>query len=164
MQKVDNDSDSLKKELAPCKHLLDDMHAEHGRHDVFNFSLLHLDTKEINEKLDEIFANLNCAAKINPALGFLLRNLETNDYRYYYPHERNLLLDRAFLLSKRNDLINLRNEFEKLDLIETCTQEHQNSKWRFTVITIVTVFAALLTNIPMGCTDSHLPEPLLRNP
>ena len=97
-------------------------------------------------------------------MGFILRNVETNDYRYYYPHENNLLLDRAFLLGNRNDLLNIQNEIEKLDLIETCTQERQNSKWRFTVITNATVFAALLTNTPMGCTDSPLPEPLLRNP
>ena len=121
MEKVDNDSESLKEELAGCKHLIDDMHAEHSRHNVFNFSLSNLDTKEINEKLDEVFANLNCAAKLNLALGFLLQNIETNDYRYYYPHENNLLLDRAFLLSNRNNLINLQNEIEKLDLIETCT-------------------------------------------
>ena len=60
--------------------------------------------------------------------------------------------------------MNLQNEIEKLDLVETCTQERQNSKGRFTVITNVTVFVALLTNIPMGCTDSPLPQPLLRNP
>ena len=96
-------------------------------------------------------------------MGFLLQIIETNDYRYFYPHENNLLLDRAFLLSNRNDLLNIQNEIEKLDLIESCTQERQNSKWRFTVITNVTGFAALLKNIPMGCTDSPLPEPLLRN-
>ena len=164
MEKIKNDSESLKEELAACQHLLDDMHAEHGRQEVFNFSLSNLDIKEINEKLNEVFANLNCAAKFNLALGFLLQNIETNDYRYFYPHENNLLLDRVFLLSNRNDLLNMQNEIEKLDLIETCTQERQNSKWRFTLITNVTVFAALLTNIPMGCTDSPLPEPLLRNP
>ena len=47
--------------------------AKHGRQEIFNFSLSDLDTKEINEKLDEVFANLNCAAKINLALGFLLQ-------------------------------------------------------------------------------------------
>ena len=164
IEKVDNDSESLKKELAACQHLLDDMHSEHGRQEVFNFSLSNLDTKKINEKLDQVFANLKCAAKVNLALGFILQNVETNKYRYYYPHENNLLLDRAFLLSNKNNLLNLQNEIEKIDLIETCTKERQNSKWRFTVITNVTVFVALLTNIPMGCTDSPLPEPLLRNP
>ena len=72
MEKIDNDSESWKEELAACQHLLDDMHAEHGRQEVFNFSLSNLDTKEINEKLSEVFAKLNCAAKINIALGFLL--------------------------------------------------------------------------------------------
>ena len=164
MEKVDNDSESLKEELAACQHLLDDMNSGHGRQEVFNFSLSNLNTKKINEKLDQVFANLKCAAKVNLALGFILQNVETNEYRYYYPHENNLLLNRAFLLSNKNDLLNLQNKIEKLDLIETCTKEHQNSKWRFTIITNVTVFVALLTNIPMGCTDSPLPEPLLRNP
>ena len=144
MEKVDNDSESLKEELAACQHLLDAMHSEHGRQEVFNFSLLNLDTKKINEKLDQVFANLKCAAKVNLALGFILQNVETNEYRYYYPHENNLLLDRAFLLSNKNDLLNLQNEIEKLDLIETCTKERQNSKWRFAVITNVTALERFL--------------------
>ena len=47
--------------------------------------------------------------------------------------------------------------------MEQCTQERQNTKWRFKLITNVTIFAALLKNIPMGCPDSVLPEPLLRH-
>ena len=43
------------------------------------------------------------------------------------------------------------------------TQERQNPKWRFKLITNVTIFAALLKNIPMECLDSVLPEPLLKN-
>ena len=97
-------------------------------------------------------------------MGFILQHIETNDYQYYYPHENNLFLVQAFLLSNRKDLLNFQNKIEKLDLIETSTKERQNSKWRFTVITNVAVFAALFTNIPMGCTDTPLPEPLLRNP
>ena len=164
MEKVDNDSESLNEELADCQHLLDDMHAEHGRKEVFNFSLSDLDNKKINEKLDEVFTKLKRAAKVNLALAFILQNIKTNDYRYYYPHENNLLLDQVFLPSNRNDLLNLQNKIEKLDLFETYTKQRQNSKRRYTVITNVSVFAALLTNISMGCTDTPLPEPLLRNP
>ena len=119
MEKVDNDTESLNEELAACQHLLDDMHAEHGRQEVFNFSLSDLDNKKINEKIDEVFTKLKSAAKVNLALGFIVQNVETNDYRYYYPHENNLLLDQAFLLSNRNHLLNLQNKIEKLDLIET---------------------------------------------
>ena len=51
----------------------------------------------------------------------------------------------------------------KNHVVEQCTQERQNTKWRFKLITNVTIFAALLKKIPMGCPDSVLPEPLLRH-
>ena len=103
MEKVDNDSEPLNQELAACQQLLDDMHAEHGRQEVFNFSLSDLDNKKINEKFDEFFTKSKCAAKVNLALGIIMQNIEENGYRYYYRHEKNLLLDQAFLLSNRNN-------------------------------------------------------------
>ena len=38
-----------------------------------------------------------------------------------------------------------------------------NTKWRFYKLTNLTVFAALLKNVPMVCKNAVLPEPLLRN-
>ena len=70
MQKVDNDSESLKEELAACQHLLDDMYAEHGRQEVFN---LCCKNQTVLQTIST--ANLNCAAKINLALGFLLQTV-----------------------------------------------------------------------------------------
>ena len=60
-------------------------------------------------------------------------------------------------------MITIQGKVEKFDIVEQCTQERQNTKWRFKLITNVTIFAALLKNIPMGCPDSVLPEPLLKN-
>ena len=85
IDELNEDSEKLKKELAACQHLLVDVHAEHGRHEVFNFSLSKLDTNEINKKLDEVFESHKCAAKGNIALRFLLPNVENNDYRHNYP-------------------------------------------------------------------------------
>ena len=48
-----------------------------------------------------------------------------------------------------------------MDLVETCAQERKNTKWRFALTTIVTIFCALLKTIPMGCIDAVLPEQLL---
>ena len=36
-----------------------------------------------------------------------------------------------------------------------------NTKWRFSKLANLTVFAALLKDVPMGCKDPVLPEPLL---
>ena len=53
---------------------------------------------------------------------------------------------------------------KKTDVIESCTKERSNTKWRFFKLTNLTIFAALLRDIPMGCNDAVLPESLLRNP
>ena len=45
-----------------------------------------------------------------------------------------------------------------------CTKERTINKWRFFKLTNLTIFAALLRDIPMGCKDAVLPESLLRNP
>ena len=133
---------------------------ENGKHKVFNFQMSKLDTKVINEKLEEVFNKLDSAAKINIALGFVLRNIKTGEYRYFYAHENNTLFEKSHLLCTKADLITIQGKVEKFDIVEQCTQERQNTKWRFTLITNVTIFAVLLKNIPMGCPDSVLPEPL----
>ena len=38
-----------------------------------------------------------------------------------------------------------------------------NKKWRFYKLTNITVFAALPKDVPMGCKNAVLPEPLLKN-
>ena len=38
-----------------------------------------------------------------------------------------------------------------------------NTKWKFYKLTNLTVFAALLNDVPIGCKNAVLPEPLLRN-
>ena len=49
------------------------------------------------------------------------------------------------------------------DVIESCTRERMNTKWRFYKLTNLTVFAALLKDVPMGCKNAVLPKPLLKN-
>ena len=122
-----------------------------------------LDTKITNEKLEEVFNKLDFAAKINFALVFVLRNVETGEYRYSYAHENNTLFEKLHLLCTKADLITIPGKVEKFDIVEQCIQERQNTKWRFKLITNVTIFAALLKNIPMGCPDYVLPEPFLRH-
>ena len=68
---------------------------ENGRHKVFNFQLSKLDTKRINKKLEEVFNKLDSAAKTNIALGFVVRNIETGDYQFFYAHENNTLFEKS---------------------------------------------------------------------
>ena len=98
---------------------------------------------------------------MNVALGFILRNVDTDEYRYFYAHENNTFFEKSHLLCLKGDLVSLQDRVERMDLVETCTQERENTKWRFALTTNLTIFCALLKNIPMGCIDA-LPEQLLR--
>ena len=98
---------------------------ENGRHKVFNFQMCKLDTRIINERLEEVFNKLDSAAKINISLGFVLRNIETGKYRYFYAHENNNLFEKSHLHCTKADLITIQGKVEKFGIVEQCTQERQ---------------------------------------
>ena len=52
---------------------------------------------------------------------------------------------------------------QKKDIVDICTRERANTKWKFYKLTNLTNFASLLKDVPMGCKDAVSPEPLLRN-
>ena len=85
----EEDTDQLRDELNACQHFLTYTEMENGRHKVFNSQLSKLDLNLVNEKLDQVFEKLDCAAKINIALRFVLRNIETGDYLFFYAHKTN---------------------------------------------------------------------------
>ena len=162
---LNNDADdaNLREELRTCKHFLVDSEMEKGLQKVNNYAINTVNAEIVNEKLDHFFNTLKCAAKVNMAFGFILKNIEDGKYRYYYAHENNTLLDRSKLVCTKEDLEKLKSYLVKTDVIETCTRERNNTKWRFFKLTNLTVFAALLRDVPMGCKGAVLPEPLLKN-
>ena len=70
-------------------------------------------------------------------------------------------MKKSHLLCTKVDLITIQGKVEELDIVEQSmyprAPEHKME------ITSVAIFAALLKNIPMGCPDSVLPKPPLKN-
>ena len=114
--------EKLKEELSACQYFLVDTEMENGRHKVFNFQMSKLDAKMINEKLDEVFNKLNSAAKINITLGFVLRNIEIGDYRYFYAHISTLLIrdkeQKTSVIKKANDFISFKFGFGDVQFLD----------------------------------------------
>ena len=100
----DVDDNSLKHELETCKHFLVDSEMENERNRVLNFAMDTLDPKYVLEKLDVVFDSLKCAAELNVAFGFVLKNVEGGSCRYNYAHENNTLLERSKLVATTEDL------------------------------------------------------------
>ena len=97
----EEENDQLRDELNACRHFLADTEVENGRHKVFIFQLSKLDTSLVNGKLDHVFEKLDCAAKINVALRFMLRTIETGKYRYFYAHKKQSLTNLCCFVLKQ---------------------------------------------------------------
>ena len=159
---VDVEDHTLREELRSCQHFLVDSELERARHKVFNYAVETLNDTIVNEKLDHLFNNLKCAAKVNLAFGFVLKNIVNGGFRYFYAHENNTLLDRS-KLECTHDVTKLKDFLNRTDVIESCSREKLNTKWRFYKLTNLTVFAALRKDVPVGCKTAILPEPLPEN-
>ena len=154
---------TMREELCSYQHFLVDSELERARHKVFNYAMETLNEAVMNEKLDHFFNILKRAAVVNLAFGFVLKNLEDGGFRYFYAHGNNTLLDRSKIVCTHDDFGKLKDFLNKTDVIESCSRERMNTKWRFYKLTILTVFAALLKDIPRGCKNAVLPGTLLKN-
>ena len=127
----DVDDQSLREELESCKHLLTDTEIDTGRHRVFNFAMLSFDIPLLNDKLDYVFKELKCAAKVNLAFGFVLKNIEDGMCRYFYANENNTSMERPKLVCTQADMTNLKNRMQKMDIVDIFTRERTNTIWKF---------------------------------
>ena len=153
----------LREKFRSCQHFFVDSELERARRKVFKYAVETLNETIVEEKPDHFFNNLKCATKVNLDFGFILKNIEHRRFRYFYAHDNNTLLDRSKLVCTRDDLAKLKSFLNKTDVIESCSRKGKNTKRRFYKLTNLTVFAALLTDVPMWCKDAVLPEPLLRS-
>ena len=159
----DVEDQNLREELQSCRHFLVDSEIQKRRHSVFNFAVNNLTAQFIEEKLVRVLDKLKCVAKLNLPLGFILKNIEDGKFRWFYAHENNTLLEQSKLVNNKNDMAKWKEILKETDVIESCTKERTNTKWRFFKLTKLTIFAAPLKDISMGCKDAVLHEPLLKN-
>ena len=121
------------------------------------------DNSLLNHKLEYVFKELKCAAKVNLAFGFVLKNIEDGLCRYFYAHENNTITEISKLVCTQADMNNRKNRKQKMVIVHICTRERANTKWKIYKLTNLTIFASLLKDVPMGCKDTILPEPFLKN-
>ena len=121
----DVDDQSLREEWESCKHFLTDTEMENRRHRVFNFAISSFDISLLDGKLDYVFEELKCAAKVNLAFGFVLKNIEDGMRRYLYAHGNNTLREKSKLVCTPDGFANLKEKVQEMDIIDLCTRESQ---------------------------------------
>ena len=125
------------------------------------FCHAHTEALTLSQKVNTVF-ELKCAAKLNFAFGFVLKDVD-GICRYYYAHENNTLMERSKLVATKEDLVKIKNVLSNTDVVEACSKEREPTKWKFYKLTNVTVFAALLREVPVVFKDAILTESLTKS-
>ena len=90
----DVEDQCLREKLEYCKHFLTDFEMENGRRRVFNFAMSSFHISLLNDKLDYVLKELECAAKVDLAIGFALKNIDEGICRSFYAHENNTIMEK----------------------------------------------------------------------
>ena len=59
-----------------------------------------------------------------------------------YAHENNTVMERSKLVCTQADMTNLKDRMQKMDIVDICTRERSNTKWKFYKLTNLTIFAS----------------------
>ena len=116
---------------------------------IFNF-YYNKDLKELIEKILEIILKQEKTRfKINYSLAYILKNIETEELRYFYASYNNhLMLKTALLISNRQELLDFLNSIAEENFIESITRP--DTKWKIVQISNITFYVNHLQDAPLG--------------
>ena len=101
--------------------------------------------------VQHIFANQTTAFKINVSFGFMLRNVETGELRYYHSSQNNArFLDVPHLIRNEEDLERFLEELSRHDMLEFIRQQRPDTKWVVQLLTNVMFYVNKLIGHPIG--------------
>ena len=80
------------------------------------------------ERLRDIYDQHTTAFKLNISLGFILRNIETGEYRYYAPNTNQTMWTLPQFISSRQSLNIVENRLRDTNIIEHLQASKPNSQ------------------------------------
>ncbi|KAJ8300663.1 hypothetical protein KUTeg_022182 [Tegillarca granosa] len=114
-------------------------------HSSFNFTISNSFTvKEKMEKAYIVYDKQMQAFRLNVIFGVILRNVETDEYRYFKPVE-NDFFNFPLYITKRKHLKKLEACLQKMDINTHLLNQRPNTKWKPVLITYVNVIITLTT-------------------
>ena len=89
---------------------------------------INIDT--IISEITDIAQRETRAFKVQFSFGFILRHVDTGDFRYFIPDRNETVLNRPFFISTMADVEKLRRELEALDLMHHLLKNRKDTKWK----------------------------------
>ena len=116
---------------------------------IFNF-YYNKNLKELIEKvLEIILKQQKNRCKINYSLAYILKNIETEELRYFHAsYNYHLTLKTALLISNRQELFDFLNFIAEENFIEDLTRP--DTKWKIVQISHITFYVNHLQEAPLA--------------
>ena len=125
-----------------------DTHLESQMQSIFNFPVDNaLSIDQLMNQVNEIYDRQNRAFKLNLIFGLILKNTETDAFRYFKPYTNEYVFEKPIYVSKRKDLKKIRSRFQQLNITTYMLRQRPDTKWK----------PFLLTNVRYWINPTHFP-------
>lgn len=116
--------------------------------------------QEIVNQTEQIFNKQQTAFKIQFSFGFILRHIETGEFRYFIPARNLTLLERPFLIKNMSSIRRLKKKLEDIPLQDILHGQRDNTKWRLFYLTNLPI-SVFKTSYLLGAAETRLPDYIL---
>jgi len=131
--------------------------------DRYNFTLHDMTASTFPEMVRRIFRQQTTAFNINLSFGFILRNVETGELRYYHSSHNNARFSETpHLIGTEENLERFLEELSRHDILEYIRQQRPYTKWVVHLLTNVTFYVNKLFDHPIGA-RVVFPDHILKN-
>ena len=138
---------------------------KHKLQDIYNYRMREGNLQHMVETLrEDIFEKQAHNFKLNASFGFILRNMESGQMRYFHSsHNEGRLFDTPRLITNPQDFNQAMEDLNHEDILEWVRQNRPNSKWVVVRVTNMTVYVTKILQHPIGCSNRALPSFLKNN-
>ena len=84
----------------------------------------------ISEYLEAVKLEHVNGCKLNAAFGFILKNVESQELRFFHPSNNTMIFEIPRLIQNNNDYKTLLNDLEREDVLEYGNTQRPSTKWR----------------------------------
>lgn len=98
---------------------------------VYHFLLTENYTSQIISSFLNVIQSENSrACKLNAAFGFILKNVESQELRFFHPSNNTMIFEIPRLVQNSNDYNTLSSDLDREDVIEYASSQRPSTKWR----------------------------------
>ncbi|KAL5019000.1 hypothetical protein ScPMuIL_004722, partial [Solemya velum] len=138
-------------------------HREGPIESIYNVPVANdISLERLMSELENVYHRRRQAFRINVSLGVILRNAETGEYRYFRPHDNDTLFDQPIVVTRRSDLVKLRERLSEIDFTTYFIRNRPSTAWKPYLFTNIRISVYGL-QYALGCPNQLLPDYIAQN-